>query len=77
MISLAILCVVIAIVAGIFYLRYYLTENYKPEGDEAPSLFYKAIPSICSTINAIQIVVFNMIYNSVALILTKWENQRT
>ena len=76
-ISLAILAVVIVIVVFIFILRAYLTRTYAPAEGEDPSLFYRSIPSICSTINAIQIVVFNMIYNKVALALTKWENQRT
>lgn len=74
LISIVILCIVIGTVAAILYLRYWLTEKYK---DQSDTIFYKAIPSLCSTINAIQIVIFNMIYNKVALWLTKWENQRT
>ena len=77
MISLIIVAIVIVIVFGIFYLRYWLTERYKPADGEKPSLFYKNISTICSTINAIQIIIFNTIYNKVALALTKWENHRT
>ena len=72
LISFLILCVVLGTVAAILYLRYYLRQVIDPD-----SLFYKGIGSLCSTINAIQIIIFNMIYNKVALWLTKWENQRT
>ena len=72
MISLAILCVVLGTVAAILYLRWYLRQVIDPA-----SLFYKGIGSLCSTINAIQIIIFNMIYNKIALWLTKWENHRT
>ncbi len=74
LISLVILCIVIGVVAAILYLRYWLMKKYSYD---TTSLFYKSIPSICSTINAIQIVIFNMLYNNIALWLTKWENHRT
>lgn len=72
MISLVILVIVIVIVGLILYLRKYLTDRNAPNPGEKPSMFFKGIPSLTATINAIQIVVFNMLYNKVALWLTKW-----
>ena len=76
MISIVILIIVIAIVGAILYLRKYLTDRNTPQNGEKPSLFYRGIPSLTATINAIQIVIFNMLYNKIALWLTKWENHR-
>jgi anoctamin-10 len=56
---------------GLLELRVYLFDKYQGE------YFANYILSILSTMNAIQIVIFNQIYNFIAAWLTTFENHKT
>jgi len=59
---------VAAVVAGIYWIRYYLQQS------EDTSLFASFIASV---MNAVQIQVFNLIYQNIVVSLTNNENHRT
>lgn len=60
-------CTVIGVVAGIYYMRYVLqTQSLGPYAS-----------TIASVVNTVQITIFNMIYERVAIYLTHHENHRT
>jgi hypothetical protein len=70
-ISILIICTVLGIIYGLLRLRRFLYEEWK-----GTSYVFLAttIPSI---INAVQIIVFNMIYSTLAYKMTNFENHRT
>jgi hypothetical protein len=69
-VSTILMCMVIAIVAGIIILRWELTNRMIVRGIDLSGY-------TCSTINAIQIQLFNFCYNIIAVKLTELENHRT
>lgn len=62
---------VIGVIIGLFELRMYLFDKWKGKWYE------NYIVPLVSTINAVQIVIFNMIFNFLAFLLTKFENHKT
>ena len=70
-ISFALLVLVVFVVFQIFRLRKYLTDEW--EGTTK----VKYATTITSVINAVQIAVFNILYQYLAHFLTNWENHRT
>lgn len=70
-ISVFIICTVLGIIYGLLRLRKFLYDEW-----EGTSYVFLAttIPSI---LNAVQIIVFNMIYSTLAYKMTNFENHRT
>ncbi|CAM9680880.1 unnamed protein product [Chrysoparadoxa australica] len=69
------ICVVIVVIASIFILKNFLADTDRQEQLTAGGVNYASI--IPALVNAIQIIVMNYIYSSVALKLNKMENHRT
>lgn len=69
-VSIILICLILAIVAGITILRWELTSRLVYYGIDFSGY-------ICSTINAIQIQIFNFVYGLIAVKLTELENHRT
>ena len=69
-VSAFIICLVIGCVAAILFLRKYLT-------DHGSSTIKPYASTITSIINAVQILIFNTIYQWLARYLTNYENHRT
>jgi anoctamin-10 len=61
----------LAIIYGLFELRKFLFEEWEGKW------YQSYVTTIVSTINAIQIFIFNYIYNFVAFFLTSFENHKT
>jgi hypothetical protein len=62
---------VLAMIYGLFELRQFLFEEWEGKW------YQSYVTTIVSTINAVQIFVFNYIYNFLAFILSKFENHKT
>lgn len=58
--------IVIVALGGLFYLKFYVDREEISNG-----------PHIVSVLNAIQIMILNLIYRGVAIRLNDWENHRT
>jgi hypothetical protein len=70
-VTLSLIGSVIATIYGLFELRLYLYKEWEGKW------YHNWVTTIVSTINAIQITIFNYIYNFVALLLTRLENHKT
>jgi len=74
------ICIVIAAVVGILFLKKVLTVQYlstdKDEWTINPNFSALGAP-ICGGLNAVQIMILNIVYRGVADFLNDWENHRT
>jgi hypothetical protein len=71
LVTLSLIGSVIATIYGLFELRQYLYEEWEGKW------YHSYVTTIVSTINAVQITIFNYIYTFVALLLTRIENHKT
>ena len=70
LVMVLILLVVIGIVAGLIIMRWKLTDDLLING-------FDGAGPLASVLNAIQIQIFNYLYQELAFKLTDWENHRT
>jgi hypothetical protein len=70
LIMVIILLIVIGIVAGLIIMRWKLTDDLLING-------FDGAGPLASVLNAIQIQIFNYLYQELAFKLTDWENHRT
>jgi hypothetical protein len=72
LVSLGMILVVIAVTMAIFYFRGFFLQKYNES-----FWFYAYIPTIASIAISFQIIIFNILYEKVAIFLTNYENHRT
>ena len=72
LVSFAMILAVVAITITIFYLRGYFLDKYSES-----YMFYSYIPAIATILITFQIIIFNILYEKLALFLTNYENHRT
>ena len=70
LVSVVVVLIVIGIVAGLIIMRWKLTEQLMVNG-------FDGAGPLTSVLNAIQIQIFNFIYEILAFKLTDWENHKT
>jgi anoctamin-10 len=71
LVTLFMIGIVIGVIIALFELRQYLFEEWQGKWQE------DYIASLIATINAIQILIFNAIFNFIALTMTRFENHKT
>ena len=71
LLSLIMISLTITATLVISYYKNYYVEQYEGEAIE------EYIPTIASALNAVQILIFNLIYGIIAIKLTNYENHRT
>jgi anoctamin-10 len=71
LVTLFMVGVVVGVIVGLFELRQYLFEEWQGKWQE------DYIATLIATINAIQIQIFNTIFNYVAITMTRFENHKT